>query len=110
MTWWAGSSKEGMALTASAIAGTGAAIAQTMMPEVPSVERLGVAGLLVLGAYFMLRYFMGVVERKDALIKEMMDSNTTRLVEHIEAGYEVQREIKDALNSLASAVRERGRH
>lgn len=35
------------------------------------LERLGVAGILVIAAYFMLRYFMGQMDKKEQQIELM---------------------------------------
>lgn len=36
-----------------------------------SLERLGVAGILVVAAYFLIRYFIGVVAEKDKALAEL---------------------------------------
>jgi len=79
----------------------------------PFVERLGVAGMLVLAAFFMLRYFMGVVEKKDEQINELvkrqqekLEENSQALIQHIQLGYNVQQKTTDALYELTNAIRQ----
>jgi hypothetical protein len=107
-----------IALKLSAAIGTFAAIAQTALPnggtEFEHIwERLGVAGLLVAGAYFMIRYFMGVVSAKDQQIHTLFEEhraeanrNTAMLIQHLEKGYEVQRHTAAAVQELTVVVRE----
>lgn len=90
-----------MMLQFSAIFGTTGAIAQTIVPSDTVWERLGVAGLLIAGAFFMLRYFMSVVEKKDDQLK----SNSDALIEHIRRGYETQAQTNTALHQLGETIR-----
>jgi isochorismate hydrolase len=92
---------------------TATVLAQELASADPFVERLGVAGLLVMAAFFMLRYFMGVVDKKDQQIKELVENqqeslkdNSDKLVAHIQVGYTVQQKTADALNELTRAIRE----
>ena len=49
-----------------------------MSPEVAAIlERLGTAGVLVVGSYYMIKYFMGQLARKDTRLDDITDRFVT---------------------------------
>lgn len=91
-------------------------IAQTVV-EPSSYERLGTAGLLVCAAYFMLRYFMGEAEKKDARIFQLVEQqraafekNTSFLVEELRQTSETRVKLDATLHELIVTMRSRRAH
>lgn len=89
-------------LTTSAILGStgGYLFAQSAVPTDPtmpflSFEKFGVAGLMLAGAWFMLRYFMAELAKKDGQLSDLH----SKMLEEI-------RECAAAKSALASALSE----
>jgi hypothetical protein len=95
-------------LTTSAILGTtgGYLFAQTVVPAAPdtaffSFEKFGVAGFLLAGAWFMIRYFMGELAKKDTQIQ----NNTEVLVDELRSCSESRQQLALALQELKDEIR-----
>jgi hypothetical protein len=104
-------------------AGTWLLAQTTLEPFVPgAVERLGVAGIIALAALWLVRYFMGQNEKKDARIeaitasnfaaiqqmhKEQIETHTGHvrmLVIELQAAHESRSALKASMDTLAREV------
>lgn len=81
------------------------------MPTDPAsaavLERLGVAGILVVAAYFVIRYFMGVVAKKDealAALTERFISVTERFATATEANTRTLEGVQESTAHLTASV------
>lgn len=92
-------------------------VAEVLLSPDSWVERLGVAGLLAVAAYIMLKWFMRALEKQNdenarlyaqhaADLERISKENSTRLIEALREGYQVQRENAQALNDLRQVIRE----
>lgn len=72
-------------------------------PEVSGLwERLGVAGILVVAAVFMLRYFMAELSKKDVRLADLTDrflKSTEQQTAALTQNTEALRELKDAVRT-----------
>jgi hypothetical protein len=94
-----------------------AALAATTPPttNADAIERLGVAGILVFAAYFLIRYFMGLLEKKEARLTDVTDrflkateeyhQVTSTLAEEFREFRSTHREMASALAELKGALR-----
>lgn len=101
--------------------------ASFLPPAETWAERLGVAAVLVVAAYFLLRWFMAQSEKKDDLILKITQEHTALVArlssEHaasqregnamvlreIQAGHEVKRQMAGALDRLTAVIEARER-
>jgi len=92
---------------------TTAVVAQAVTPTLEpgaTVERLGVAAILVVAAYALVRYFMTVVDKKDAQLQAATERFAT-LVEKatvaMEESVAANRETAQAMNELRRSMEKR---
>lgn len=101
--------------------------ASLLPPAETWAERLGVAAVLVVAGYFLLRWFMAQSERKDDLILKITQEHAALVArlsaEHaasqregnamvlreIQAGHEVKRQMAGALDRLTAVIEARER-
>jgi Mg2+ and Co2+ transporter CorA len=72
-------------------------------------ERLGVASILVTAAYFLIRYFMGLLEKKEVRLNDVTDRFLAATEAHTETIAEFTQEVREMRMthaSLASAIAE----
>lgn len=98
----------------------------TLMPAAENwIERLGVAAVLVVVGYFLLRWFMAQSEKKDDLILKITQEHAAlvskltaehaasqregnaMIVREIQSGHEVKRQVAIALDRLTAVIGER---
>ncbi len=100
--------------------------ASLLPPAETWLERLGVAAVLVVAGYFLLRWFMAQSERKDDLLLKVTQEHAALVgkltAEHmasqregnlmvlreIQAGHEVKRQVATALDRLTAVIETRG--
>lgn len=94
-------------LTASAILGTtgGYLMAQDAGPPMPdpsffSFEKFGVAGLMIGGAWFMLRYFMAELAKKDEQLSDLHE----KMLEELQQCAASKAALAAALNELKDEI------
>lgn len=97
-----------MDLGLSATAGSLGVFAQTLIDPGSLLERLGTAGLLVAAAYWLVRYFIGQIEKKDAEARADRQEDRKEIKALIERGFEVHGRTASALRELSEAIRLRG--
>lgn len=86
-------------------------------------ERWGVGGLTAVGIFFLARWMMAQLEKKDQAMREFVDAqrkatdanileqrridaaNQDRLIRVIEEGHAVQQRGTEAINQLTAAIR-----
>jgi hypothetical protein len=94
-------------LATSSILGTAGVFAQTLTdaPESSMIEKLGTAGLLVSGAFFLVRYFIGELAKKDQYIERMTKDNTDALLKELAAAHNSREQLAVALRELTDTIR-----
>lgn len=92
----------------------GGMVAQTIAPNDPGWEKLGVLSIVVAGSYFLTKYFMAEISKKDDLLRELhklqSETNermTAQLVSVVQEGNAVKLKITEALHELTNALKER---
>jgi membrane protein implicated in regulation of membrane protease activity len=91
-------------------------VAQVVMPPSDTWgERLGVAAVLVVAFYFVVRWFMAQMEKKDDVIKEITAShikaqaeNTATIVQALHEGHDVKRQMTEAVTRLTGTLERMG--
>ena len=74
-----------------------------------AVERLGVAGLIVLGCVYLVRYLFTLLERKDARLNEMGDRFLAATEEHTRVTEQFiaeQQRVTSTLAGMAEAIKD----
>jgi len=100
-----GTSGVGYLLT-SGVLGTAGVFAQTTItPESNILERLGTAGLLVMGAVFLVRYFIAELAKKDTYIERITKEHTEMLVSELKTAAASREQIALALRELTDHIR-----
>jgi hypothetical protein len=98
----------------------------SLMPAAETwIERLGVAAVLVVVGYFLLRWFMAQSEKKDDLILKITQEHAAlvskltaehaasqregnaMIMREIQSGHEVKRQVAIALDRLTAVIGER---
>lgn len=75
----------------------GSLLAQVLVPSGEGwIEKLGVLGIVVAGSYYLMKYFMDTLAKKDELIRQMNESSTTRLDAAIRDGHDAKMRIAEA--------------
>lgn len=94
-----------------------------LMPHAETwIERLGVAAVLVVVGYFLLRWFMAQSEKKDGVLLQIVQEHSAHiakltadhaaaqreanlmLVRELQSGYEVKQHVAAALDRLTKAI------
>ena len=94
------------------------ATADVILPDTAAwTERLGTVGVLVLAGVLAMKWLVAQLDRKDAVIERISASaeaaartNQDVLLKALREGYEVQRQIAQSQNELASAIRQNRDH
>lgn len=76
-------------------------------PSAGIIERLGTAGILVIAGAFLLRYFIGVVTKKDEIIMQMTEKfiqQTKQFAEITEENTHVMRQVQASTASVQDSV------
>lgn len=88
--------------------------AQIAPPLDVRIEQLGVAGFLVMAAYFMLKYFMSEIGKKDVQIQLLVTQqqavakeNLTLILTELRENHAVKAQLVIALNDLTASVKGR---
>jgi hypothetical protein len=94
-------------LALSGVLGTAGVIAQTMpgAGEETLITKFGSMGLIAVGAWFLVRYFMAVIERKDSYIERTQKEHTEMLVSELKAAGVSREQLTVALRDLTEMVR-----
>lgn len=76
----------------------GSLIAEVIIPPASDgwMEKLGVLGIVVAGSYYLMRYFMDTLSKKDELIRQMNEASTSRLDAAIRDGHDAKMKIAEA--------------
>ena len=102
-----------MAEAVTAVVAVSAATAEVVLPDTAAwTERLGTVGILVFAGVLAMRWLVAQLEKKDAHLERMSaaaeataKANQDVLVSELRRGYEVQRQVSQALDNLATAMR-----
>jgi len=103
-----------LAEASTAIVAVSVATAEVILPDTAAwTERLGTVGILVFAGVLAMRWLVAQLERKDAHIERVTvaaeaaaRANQDVLLKALREGYEVQRQIVQSQNELASAIRQ----
>lgn len=78
-----------------------AAVAATTPPATAAdaIERLGVAGILAVAAYFLIRYFMSIIEKKELRLNDVTDRFLTTTEKHATVVEEFTGEVRELRRS-----------
>lgn len=87
----------------------GAVIAQSLVPNDGYVEKLGVIGIVVGGAYFITRYFMARLDNKDAEIQRMSELHLNTVIVALKDSHDAKVKVAEALTALTAAIRDTSR-
>lgn len=79
-------------------------VAQTPPSAFGALERLGTAGVLVIAGYYMLKYFIGQLARKDARLEEMTDRFVKATQEQTAAIRDFQADQQRSQQTMAAAI------